>query len=189
LDVEGSDDFTHRPATPGTRDNEQMGCGALVVTRTFAVAVLAAGGLTACASSTATRQDTIPTDWPVNPKQASVSAAFGPRGNGSWHQGIDLSAPKGTPVRATADGRVVVAERKGAWGRMVLIDHGNGYETRFAHLKRIKVERGEKVRRGEVVGTVGESGNATGPHLHYEVLISGTPVDPRPFMDGTPPPP
>ena len=91
-------------------------------------------------------------------------------------------------MHATADGRVVVAEREGAWGRMVLIDHGNRYQTRYAHLKRIKVEPGEKVRHGEVIGTVGASGNAKGPHLHYEVLDDGSPVDPRRFIVGAPPP-
>jgi murein DD-endopeptidase MepM/ murein hydrolase activator NlpD len=119
----------------------------------------------------------------VNPRVAAVSSPFGARRGGSWHQGLDLSAPKGSPVWATAAGTVILAEREGAWGRMVLIDHGNGYRTRYAHLKRIKVTRGGRVVRGDTIGTVGESGRASGPHLHYEVLREGEPVDPRPYLD------
>ena len=94
------------------------------------------------------------------------------------HRGVDLSAPKGTPVHATADGVVVSAGRSGAFGRMVEIDHGNGWRTRFAHLRRIRVDEGDSVRRGRVIGTIGKSGNATGYHLHYEVLRNGRHVDP-----------
>jgi murein DD-endopeptidase MepM/ murein hydrolase activator NlpD len=85
-------------------------------------------------------------------------------------------------VRATADGKVVVAEREGAYGRTVVIDHGNGYRTRFAHLKKIAVHDGERVKAGEIIGRVGKSGNASGFHLHYEITRDGTPVDPWPFM-------
>jgi len=126
----------------------------------------------------------IPSGWPVDPGVAAVSSPFGARRGGSWHTGLDLRAPKGTPVWATADGKVVVAEREGAYGRTVVVDHGSGYSTRYAHLKRIKVERGERVKRGEVLGTVGESGNAGGVPLHYEVLRDGRPVDPRPYLGG-----
>jgi murein DD-endopeptidase MepM/ murein hydrolase activator NlpD len=138
-----------------------------------------------CASGgKADRESDIPTGWPVDPGVASVSSAFGSRRSGAWHQGIDLSAPKGTPVRATAAGKVVVAERSGAYGRTVVIDHGNGVTTRYAHLRKIKVNEGERVKAGEVIGEVGKSGNASGPHVHYEVVRNGTPVDPWPFMDG-----
>jgi murein DD-endopeptidase MepM/ murein hydrolase activator NlpD len=118
----------------------------------------------------------------VDPRVAAVSSGFGDRRGGSWHQGIDVSAPRGTPVWATADGTVVRAERDGAFGRTVLVDHGNGFSTRYAHLKRIKVRSGDRVRRGETLGTVGASGRASGPHLHYEVLRDGRPVDPAPFL-------
>lgn len=142
-----------------------------------------ATGLLGCASrGKADRDFATPTGWPVDPTVASVSSAFGSRRGGSWHQGVDLSAPKGTPVRATAAGKVVVAERSGSYGRTVVIDHGNGTRTRYAHLRRIDVEKGEKVKAGDLLGKVGESGNASGSHLHYEVVINGSPVDPRPFM-------
>ena len=111
-----------------------------------------------------------------------MTSGFGaPRGR-TRHEGVDLAAPVGTAVRATADGRVILAERAGTYGRCVLIDHGGGWQTRYAHLKRIKVDRGDKVARGDVVGTVGSSGNASGPHVHYEVLRHGTPIDPRPYL-------
>jgi murein DD-endopeptidase MepM/ murein hydrolase activator NlpD len=146
-------------------------------------------GLSACASGgKVDRVSSTPIGWPVDPTVASVSSQFGARRSGSWHQGIDLSAPKGTSVRATAAGKVVVAERSGAYGRTVVIDHGNGYRTRYAHLRRIAVEQGERVMTGEIIGKIGKSGNASGFHLHYEIVIGGTPVDPRPFMDGRPPP-
>jgi murein DD-endopeptidase MepM/ murein hydrolase activator NlpD len=96
--------------------------------------------------------------------------------------GIDLTAPKGTKVRATADGRVTFAGRSGAFGRLVIIRHENDYETRYAHLKSIAVSKGKKVKRGAVIGTVGKSGNATGFHLHYEVRLQGTPVNPRSYL-------
>ncbi len=158
--------------------------------RTAAVIILAIGGFVGCASGrSADRAVNIPMGWPVDPRAASVSSAFGARRSGSWHQGIDLSAPKGTPVRATAAGKVIVAERSGGYGRTVVIDHGNGYRTRFAHLYRIAVEQGERVKDGEILGKVGKSGNASGFHLHYEIVLGGTPMNPKPFMDGRPPPP
>jgi murein DD-endopeptidase MepM/ murein hydrolase activator NlpD len=125
----------------------------------------------------------VPTGWPVDPAVATVTAGFGaPRGS-SRHQGIDLAAPAGTPVRATADGWVVVAERQKRYGRTVVLDHGDGYRTRYAHLKRIDTKKGKKVRRGDVIGRVGQSGNASGTHLHYEVLRNGVPLNPRPYLD------
>jgi murein DD-endopeptidase MepM/ murein hydrolase activator NlpD len=126
--------------------------------------------------------DRVPGGWPVAREKAVVSSSFGaPRGR-STHQGIDLSAPAGTAVRATAIGRVTFAGRSGAFGRLVVLDHGDGWETRYAHLKRIKVQKGQKVERGTLVGTVGKSGNASGHHLHYEIRRHGSPVDPRPYM-------
>jgi murein DD-endopeptidase MepM/ murein hydrolase activator NlpD len=148
------------------------------------VALVAAAVLQGCASSRSRGEIVIPNGWPVDPEEAVVSSPFGARRGGSSHTGLDLRAPKGTPVWATADGTVVVAEREGAYGRTVVVDHGGGYTTRYAHLRRIKVERGERVKRGEVLGTVGESGNAGGVHLHYEVLRDGRPVDPRPYLGG-----
>ena len=135
-----------------------------------------------CASSRGVERSLIPRGWPVPYDIARISSDFGaPRGS-SRHQGLDLTAPKGTKVRATADGRVIFAGKSGAFGRLVVIQHSGGYETRYAHLKSIEVKRGRKLKRGTVIGTVGKSGNATGFHLHYEVRLQGTPVNPRSYL-------
>ena len=86
------------------------------------------------------------------------------------------------PVRAAADGVVAHAERFGGYGRLVVLDHGNGVQTYYAHLSRFNVRPGQEIRRGETVGAVGSSGRATAPHLHYEVRIGGTAVNPARFM-------
>jgi hypothetical protein len=100
------------------------------------------------------------------------------------HEGIDLSAPLGAPIRAAAPGQVVFAGKDEGYGNMVEIDHGYGYHTRYAHASRILVHKGEHVERGEVIARVGETGLATGPNLHYEVLIHGHHVNPRPYLLG-----
>lgn len=98
------------------------------------------------------------------------------------HTGIDISARKGSPILASARGTVTyTGERKG-YGKMVEIDHGYGYRTRYAHAAGIEVRRGERVERGDVIGRVGETGLTTGPNLHYEVLVDDRPVNPRPFL-------
>jgi len=96
------------------------------------------------------------------------------------HLGIDLAAENGTPVLAPADGEVVfVSERDVFWGRTIKIAHADGYETLYAHLGTILVRHGQRVRRGTIIGTVGESGWATGPHLHYELIKNGVHLDPQ----------
>ncbi len=145
-----------------------------------AVVVLVLQG---CASGRrAAEVEYVPSGWPVARASAVVTSEFGaPRGK-SRHKGIDLSAPAGTPATVTADGVVAFADRSGDFGRLVIIDHGAGWQTRYAHLKRIKVKNGKKVARGDVIGTIGKSGNATGNHLHYEVRRDGRAVDPRPYL-------
>lgn len=100
----------------------------------------------------------------------------------AMHAGIDLRAPPGAHVAATAPGRVVFAGRRGGYGRMVEIDHGLGVHTRYAHLAVISVRPGQSVPLGGGIGLVGSSGRSTGPHLHYEVLVDGKPRDPHPFL-------
>ena len=103
----------------------------------------------------------------------------------AFHRGIDLSAPAGNEVRATADGVVARAGKVGGFGRSVLVAHGFGYSTRYAHLSQIEVEPGQKVRRGDVLGSVGRSGRATGYHVHYEVHEDGRSRNPLEFiLDG-----
>jgi murein DD-endopeptidase MepM/ murein hydrolase activator NlpD len=95
------------------------------------------------------------------------------------HKGIDFGADRGSPVRAAGPGRVVYARRKGSYGRLVIIDHGLGVETRYAHLDRVHAVEGEFVSAEALIGRVGATGRATGPHLHFEVRQFGRAIDPR----------
>jgi murein DD-endopeptidase MepM/ murein hydrolase activator NlpD len=100
-----------------------------------------------------------------------------------FHAGLDFAAPQGTPIYATADGRVTTAGNTGnGFGNHVEINHGYGYETLYGHMFRIKVRSGQVVKRGEVIGWVGSTGKSTGPHLHYEVHKGGRPLDPIYFF-------
>ena len=126
----------------------------------------------------------LPSEWPVNGR---LMAGYGVRsdpfsGEGAMHTGLDISAPFGTPVHATADGIVLHAGWNGGYGRCVIIEHGNNYQTWYAHLSRMDVIEGQEIRQGEVVGAVGTSGRSTGAHLHYEVRIGSTPVNPYRFL-------
>jgi murein DD-endopeptidase MepM/ murein hydrolase activator NlpD len=104
-------------------------------------------------------------------------------GEGSFHKGVDITAPTGTSVRATADGVVVQAEMvAGGYGRLIIIDHGGGMQTYYAHLSRISVHAGQEVHRTEVIGNVGTSGRTTAPHLHYEVRMGGAPINPYKYL-------
>jgi murein DD-endopeptidase MepM/ murein hydrolase activator NlpD len=117
----------------------------------------------------------------------AITSAFGYRtdpfnGEAAIHEGIDLQAPFRTPVRAAAAGRVVFAGRHQSYGNMVEIEHGFSIRTRYAHLDRISVAEGDKVTLQQQIGLLGESGRASGPHLHYEVLVDGHPNDPLNFL-------
>lgn len=125
-----------------------------------------------------------PNIWPVDGR---LMGAFGQRtdpfsGEGAFHTGVDISAPTGMPIRATADGVVVFAQMFAGYGRLIRINHGNGVETYYAHLSRFYVQEGQDVRRGEVIGAVGSSGRVTAPHLHYEVRLGGAPVNPYRYL-------
>ena len=98
------------------------------------------------------------------------------------HNGIDLAAPTGTPVYATADGVVTRANWFSTYGLYVSIDHGADLETRYAHLSKLSVADGERIEKGDIIGYVGSTGRSTGPHLHYEVRIDGVAVNPIPYM-------
>ena len=95
-----------------------------------------------------------------------------------FHEGMDFTAPVGTPVQATGDGEVIETQSTGAQGVRVVVDHGQGYKTVYAHLDKFTVKKGQQVSRGEIIGKVGNSGMSTAPHLHYEVHKNGKPVDP-----------
>jgi peptidoglycan hydrolase-like protein with peptidoglycan-binding domain len=114
----------------------------------------------------------------ARPVAGPVGDAFGPRGD-RFHAGVDFLADTGTPVGAARAGRVVFAGPSGTgWGNLVVLAHGHGVRTRYAHLSRIDVSVGERVGGGSTVGFVGATGEATGPHLHFEVLVRGANVDP-----------
>ena len=126
----------------------------------------------------------IPGIWPVH---GYITGRFGKRldpfsGEGAFHPGVDIGARYGTDVKATGDGMVIQAERDAGYGRSIVLDHGDGITTRYAHMSRIFVVVGEEVKRGEVIGAVGMSGRTTGPHLHYEVRFHGAPVNPSRFL-------
>ncbi|WP_062220318.1 M23 family metallopeptidase [Aureimonas sp. D3] len=118
---------------------------------------------------------------------ARVTSTFGVRSDpffrrAALHSGVDLAAPTGTLVRATASGKVVSAGEAGGYGMMVEIDHGNGFSTRYAHLSEIDVASGSAIKAGQIVGRVGSTGRSTGSHLHYEVRTDETPVDPERYI-------
>jgi murein DD-endopeptidase MepM/ murein hydrolase activator NlpD len=128
----------------------------------------------------------IPLNAPL-PGDLEVTSPFGPRidpflGRPALHTGVDLRGAYGDSVRATAPGRVTFAGAMGGYGNLVEVDNGNGLATRYAHLSSIDVAQGEAVATGTIVGHIGDTGRATGPHLHYEVRIDGQPVDPERFL-------
>jgi murein DD-endopeptidase MepM/ murein hydrolase activator NlpD len=128
----------------------------------------------------------IPSIWPVHGR---ISAAFGERldpldGEGAFHAGVDIAAPIGTDIESPADGIVLEAGPDAGYGKSILIDHGYGIATRYGHLSRIDVVVGQEVNRGQIIGAVGMTGRATGPHLHYEVHVHDTPVNPVRYMHG-----
>ncbi len=128
----------------------------------------------------------IPLNWPVTGR---ITSRFGRRrdpftGRRAFHEGIDIKNQTGTEIRATADGVVKkVTYDRGGYGWYLVIDHRNGYETVFGHFKKILVKRGQKIKRGEVIGLMGSTGRSTGPHLHYEIRLNGKPINPKRFLN------
>lgn len=130
---------------------------------------------------------TSPTLWPVT---GPITGSFGERidpfnGEGAFHAGVDISCAYGQRVLAPADGTVTFAGNYNGYGRMIEIDHANGISTRYGHLSGFAVADGQTVHRGQVIGYVGLTGRSTGPHLHYEVRINETPVNPHKYLRAT----
>ena len=128
-----------------------------------------------------------PSMWPVI---GSITGGFGERldpfnGEGAFHAGIDISADYGSPVRASADGLVVAVETRAGYGKMVVVDHGFGLSTWYGHMSAFNSQIGQRISRGEVIGYVGTSGRATGPHVHFEVRSYGAPVNPWRYLRTT----
>lgn len=128
----------------------------------------------------------------VMPAKGQISSRFGMRVHPishtpKFHKGIDIAAPMGSPVQSAKGGRVVSAGYEGGYGNCVVIDHGNGVQTRYAHLSQINVRPGDTVQTGQQIGKVGSTGASTGPHLHFEVSQNGRPVDPEAIIKGEAP--
>ncbi len=126
----------------------------------------------------------VPNLWPVDGR---ITSGFGERtdpfnGEGAFHSGVDISIAYGTPVIATADGVIVFADYMSGYGRLIEINHGNGISTRYGHLSGFAVAAGQTVKRGQIIGYVGSTGRVTSPHLHYEVRIGDTPVNPYKYL-------
>lgn len=121
------------------------------------------------------------------PADGWITSSFGFRrspysGIYRMHYGIDIAAPYGSAIKAPADGKVILAGYKGGYGRKVILDHGYGVVTVYAHNARVFVKDGDRVKRGDIIATVGSTGSATGPHLHYEVHVDGIPTDPLKYV-------
>lgn len=126
-----------------------------------------------------------PTIWPVNGKlEGGYGGRRNPFGGGGWefHSGQDIEADPGAPVVSGASGRVTFVGWQNGYGQLVVVDHGGGLTTRYAHLSHIDVQLDQTVSRGQLVGKVGSTGRSTGPHLHYEVRINDQPVNPMPYL-------
>ena len=130
------------------------------------------------------RANAAPNLWPV---EGQVTGSFGERidpfnGEGAFHSGVDISSAYGHPIIAPADAVVTFADFLGGYGKAIMLDHGHGISTRYGHLSGFAVTTGQHIHRGDVIGYVGLSGRSTGPHLHYEVRINDTPVNPYKYL-------
>lgn len=149
-----------------------------------AVITVSSGGLRLIPAMSFAESTYTPSIWPV---LGHVTDAFGARldpfsGEGAFHTGVDVATDYGAPVHATADGVVTLANNHAGYGRLVVVDHGFGITTWYAHLSAFSAIAGARVKRGEVIGYTGISGRSTGPHVHYEVRMNNAPVNPWRYM-------
>jgi murein DD-endopeptidase MepM/ murein hydrolase activator NlpD len=127
-----------------------------------------------------------PKGWPV---EGRISSPFGRRispisGRAEFHRGMDIASPEGTPILASAEGIVSYSGWNSGGGNVVVIEHGHGFSTYYAHNSSNAVETGQLVKRGDIIGYVGSTGNTTGSHLHYEIWLEDRPVNPRKYISG-----
>lgn len=125
-----------------------------------------------------------PTAWPV---RGWITSRFGLRQSPFWeglsfHQGLDIANEEGTSIKAPADGVVIFSGWQGSYGKLIVLDHGYGYSTRYGHLDRSLVNVGQRVKRGQIIAFLGTTGRSTAPHLHYEIRYQGVPVDPLKYL-------
>jgi len=131
--------------------------------------------------------ESIPSIWPTS---GPLTSGFGMRvhpiyGYERYHSGIDISAIYGSPIYSTAFGRVTYAGYYSGYGNTVMVDHGNGMQTLYGHCSSLDVQQGQTVRKGQIIARIGSTGVSTGPHVHYEVQLAGTPTDPEPYLEYT----
>ncbi len=119
-------------------------------------------------------------DWPVD---GVVTSLFGPR-NGKMHEGIDIGVPVGRTITASANGKVIFSGTHGGYGKVIIIQHKDGYVTIYAHNSKLLKKEGESVKKGEKIAVSGKTGRATGPHLHFEIRKNSKPVDPLKYLPG-----
>jgi murein DD-endopeptidase MepM/ murein hydrolase activator NlpD len=156
--------------------------------RNAAAIAISSGGLRMMPAMAFADSNYTPSIWPV---LGHISDSFGQRldpfsGEGAFHTGVDVVADYGAPVHVTADGMVITAETHSGYGRVVVVDHGFGLTTWYAHLSAYSVVPGTRLKRGEVIGFTGISGRSTGPHVHYEVRMNNAPVNPWRYMKSNP---
>ena len=156
--------------------------------RNAATIAISSGGLRLMPVMSFADSTYTPSIWPV---LGHITDSFGERldpfsGEGAFHTGVDVASDYGAPVHATADGVVTIVENHAGYGRLVVIDHGFGITTWYAHLSSFSAIAGARIKRGSVVGYTGISGRSTGPHVHYEVRVNNAPVNPWRYMRATP---
>jgi murein DD-endopeptidase MepM/ murein hydrolase activator NlpD len=189
-----SDKANHSPAfrqRPACRRRERAGKPAAQIRRILSsgallLVLVCLPGLSGCLhggpriarSATPSR----PSIWPVSSPGQRISSRFGEQRGSRTHKGLDIRVEKGTPIVATADGIAVFSGRQRGYGRVVILEHPGDIQTVYAHLKKQKAKAGRRVRQGQVIGKAGASGNATAPHLHYEIRQSGRPVNPASWL-------
>jgi murein DD-endopeptidase MepM/ murein hydrolase activator NlpD len=179
----GAWDMGNTPSTPQDAFDRSVEQYTFLKRNAAAIAV-SASGLRLIPGTGFAESSYTPSMWPVI---GHITDGFGERldpfsGEGAFHTGVDVASDYGAPVHATADGIVTVAQDHAGYGRLVVVDHGFGITTWYAHLSSISAVAGSRIKRGEVVGYTGVSGRSTGPHVHYEVRMNNAPVNPFRYM-------
>lgn len=151
---------------------------------------MSSGGIRLLPAAQLNSLGVVPTIWPV---MGEITGHFGERldpfsGEGAFHTGIDIASHYGDAIHAAADGVVTLADKRAGYGMLVIIDHGFGVTTWYGHLSRFNTQAGMRVKRGDIIGYEGDTGRSTGPHLHYEVRIYNTPINPWRYLQNSAPP-
>lgn len=188
-DVVGQPVYFSQSKGPGSAGLVSISSRRLPAGSVFSVALrpVVARPAMATSASLANLSGTMPASLPV--AAYGITSGFGMRQHpilGTWrsHAGLDLAASYGSPIVATSDGIVSTAGWQGGYGLLVTLDHGAGLQTRYGHMSRLNVESGQQVHKGNVIGYVGSSGLATGPHLHYEIRLNGMAINPATHIGG-----